>query len=177
MTEIWRDIMKNTEANIAEKKDFRLPVIVPIVLYNGENKWTAPLNFKEYLNGYELFGEHVLDFRYSLVNVHEYNEDELLELENLLGAVFLLDQCKNFIELITRLKKLAKIISKMNKNEFNLFVTWAKNTLTRILSPKQRKKFVEILENANPGEVEEMITNVERVLKNPCCGIMYYSVF
>ena len=150
MTEIWRDIMKNTEAKTAERKDFRLPVIVPIVLYNGENKWTAPLNFKEYLNGYELFGEHVLDFRYSLVNVHEYDEDELLELENLLGAVFLLDQCKNFIEIIKCLKKLAKILGKLNKVEFRLFVTWAKNTLTRFMSPKQKEKVIEILDKAGP---------------------------
>ena len=165
MTEIWRDIMKNTEASIAEGKDFCLPAIVPIVLYNGENKWTVPLNFKKYLNGYELFGDNVLDFRYSLVNVHEYDENELLELENLLGTVFLLDQCKNFLEIIKYLKKLTKIISKLNKNEFRLFVAWAKNILTRTLSSKQKEKVVQILDKANPEEVEEMISNVERVLK------------
>nr|WP_277397855.1 Rpn family recombination-promoting nuclease/putative transposase [Natranaerofaba carboxydovora] len=165
MTEIWRDIIKNTDPQKAARKDFRLPVIVPIVLYNGENKWTVPLNFKEYLNGSELFGEHVLDFKYSLVNVRQYDENELLELENLLGTVFLLDQCKNFLEIIKALKKLAKIISKLNKVEFRLFVTWAKNILTRTLSPKQKEKVVEILDKANPEEVEEMISNVERVIK------------
>lgn len=41
MTEIWRDIYKNETKVFRKRKDYRLPSIVPIVLYNGRNKWTA----------------------------------------------------------------------------------------------------------------------------------------
>ncbi|MDO9535978.1 MAG: Rpn family recombination-promoting nuclease/putative transposase [Bacillota bacterium] len=94
MTEVWQDIFKNIPQKEAERKDFRLPVIVPIVLYNGPAKWTVPLNFKETLDGYTLFAEHVLDFRYILINVQAYDEEELLKLSGLMGAIFLLDQAK-----------------------------------------------------------------------------------
>ncbi|WPZ19212.1 Rpn family recombination-promoting nuclease/putative transposase [Geobacillus subterraneus] len=49
MYELWRDIIKNTDQREFKSKKFKLPVIVPIVLYNGQNKWTAPLAFKDYL--------------------------------------------------------------------------------------------------------------------------------
>jgi hypothetical protein len=41
-------------------------------------KWAVPLNFKETLNGFGLFKKHVLDFQYILINVHAYDEEELL---------------------------------------------------------------------------------------------------
>ncbi len=74
MTEIWRDIFKNISQKEAERKGFRLPVIVPIVLYNGQETWNVPLNFKETLDSFELFVEHVLDFRYNLISVSSYDQ-------------------------------------------------------------------------------------------------------
>jgi len=41
MTEIWREVLKNTKKVEVKSKDFKLPAIVPIVLYNGEYKWTV----------------------------------------------------------------------------------------------------------------------------------------
>ncbi|WP_117168717.1 Rpn family recombination-promoting nuclease/putative transposase [Paraliobacillus sediminis] len=52
MNEIWRDILKN-ETQTKLKKSFRLPVIIPIVLYNGKNNWTASTEFKEKLDAEE----------------------------------------------------------------------------------------------------------------------------
>jgi predicted transposase/invertase (TIGR01784 family) len=165
MTEIWRDIFKNIPPKEAERKGFRLPVIVPIVLYNGSGKWTAPLNFKETLDGFELFSEQVLDFRYILINVHAYEEKELLELSNLLGAVFLVDQARDLKEIIERLKKLAETIRKMEPEEFRIFTAWAKNILTRSISTRKNDEIRDILTKTRPEEVEEMISNVERVIQ------------
>jgi len=165
MTEIWRDIFKNTPLQEAQRKDFRLPVIVPVVLYNGPGKWSAPLSFKETLEGFELFPEHVLDFRYILINVFSYSEEELLALSNLLGAVFFLDQAKNLQEIIERLKKLVETLKKMEPEEYRLFVAWAKNVLSRGLPPEEKREISGILKQARPEEVEEMISNVERVIQ------------
>ena len=165
MTEIWRDIFKNTDKNEANRKDFRLPVIVPMVLYNNDMPWTAPVNFKDSLDSPELFEKHVLNFRYILINVHEYNKEELLELENLMGAVFLLDQAKDFEEIIKYLKELAEIFQKMDEKEFRLFVNWGQNILTRGLSSNKQEEIKTILDNSRPKEVDDMITNVEKVLK------------
>ena len=165
MTEIWRDIFKNTDENNAQRKNFRLPAIVPIVLYNGEQEWTVPLNFREMLNGQELFGKHVVDFRYTLINVNKYKEEELLELANLIGAVFYLDQVRNLEEILVRLKNLVEIIPKMSKEEFRLFLTWVENILAANLTPEQKRQVSKFLQEINPQEVSKLITNVEKVIK------------
>ena len=45
MMEIWRDILKNDQGQM--KRDQKLPVIIPIVLYNGVKQWTAEQRFKK----------------------------------------------------------------------------------------------------------------------------------
>jgi predicted transposase/invertase (TIGR01784 family) len=165
MNEIWRDIFKNTPLKEAERKSFRLPVIVPIVLYNSQAKWTVPLSFKETLDNYELFKENVLDFKYILINVHAYGEKELLKLSGIIGAVFLLEQAKSLEDIMGHLKKLVETIRKMEPEEFILFASWAKNILTRDLAPEKKKEVAGILEKTRAEEVEELISNVEKVLK------------
>ena len=165
MNEIWRDLFKNTSPQGAKRKDFRLPAIIPMVLYNGQAKWTVPLNFQEMLDGYELFKEHILDFQYILVNVYSYNREELLKLSGILGAVFLLDQAKSFEGIIENLKTLAENIKRLKEEELNLFIAWTKNILSRGLSPEKKTEITAILEKTRFGEVKEMISNVERVIK------------
>ena len=49
MTEIWREYIKNVDKGGEKRKDYKLPVIIPIVLYNGKYSWTAQKSFKDYL--------------------------------------------------------------------------------------------------------------------------------
>ncbi len=165
MTEVWRDIFRSTSTKETERKNFRLPVIVPIVLYNSKGNWTVPLNFKEILTGSDLFGNQALDFQYLLINVHSYAEEDLLELSGLFGAVFLVDQAKDLEDIITRLKLLAETFKNLEREEFDLFTSWAENILTRNMKSDQKKEVVNILQETRPEEVEEMISNVEKVLK------------
>ena len=109
MTEVWRDILKNTDKKESKRKNFRLPSIIPIVLYNGKNTWTAHTSFKEILSGHELFEDNILDFNYILFDINRYSENELYEISNLVSAVFLLDQEMNEEELIKRLRKIIYI--------------------------------------------------------------------
>ena len=51
MTEIWRDTFNNTLEKERERKEFRLPAIIPVVLYTGQYNWTAPVQFKRMLFG------------------------------------------------------------------------------------------------------------------------------
>ncbi|MQL53263.1 Rpn family recombination-promoting nuclease/putative transposase [Desulfofundulus thermobenzoicus] len=60
MVEIWRDIYNNTLAGERERKGFRLPAIVPAVLYNGRRSWTACRSFREYQAGHERFPGYLL---------------------------------------------------------------------------------------------------------------------
>ncbi|MDN5301040.1 MAG: hypothetical protein PWQ60_554 [Thermoanaerobacteraceae bacterium] len=163
MVEIWRSILKDLPKTETERKDFRLPAIIPIVLYNGENNWTVSMNFRKILNGYEIFKQHVLDFEYILIDVNRYSEEELMGLSNLIGAVFLIDQKADIEKLKQRLQKLIDVLKKLSPEEFLLFKTWLKRVIVRGLPEKEKRGLSEVIEESE--EVDEMIYNLERALQ------------
>ncbi len=90
--EIWRDVFRDTPKKVREQKDFRFSPIIPIVLYNGKNNWTAPKSFKDIIGQNNLFPEYIPDFQYILIDVNRYDEEELLEVGNLMSLVFYIEQ-------------------------------------------------------------------------------------
>ncbi len=164
MTEIWRDILKNVDDKERKKGNFRLPAIIPLILYNGEKQWTACRHFKEILDGYELFKDHILDFNYILFDVNRYKEEELLKLANLISTIFLLDQKVDMRVIKERLQKTADIL-KLSDEQFTLFKNWVK----RIFKPRMTKSMQEelemILEKASSMEVKEMVSNLAMTLE------------
>ncbi|MFD1448998.1 Rpn family recombination-promoting nuclease/putative transposase [Oceanobacillus profundus] len=64
MVEIWREVIKSSDAKEVTRKTFRLSVIIPIILYIGKDNWTTPLKFKRMLNQAVLFGDNVLNCKY-----------------------------------------------------------------------------------------------------------------
>ncbi|MBO8129871.1 MAG: Rpn family recombination-promoting nuclease/putative transposase [Peptococcaceae bacterium] len=165
MTEIWRDVYNNTPKDERERKDFRLPAVIPAVLYNGANRWTASINFKEILSGYRKFEKHILDFSYILFDVNRYSEEKLYRAANLISSVFVLDQRIQAGELIGRLRKLADGLKNLSRDEFRQFVIWLAHVLKARLPEPLQEKVDKIIDEVNPWEVEIMITNLEIALK------------
>lgn len=85
----------------SNRKSFRLPPIIPIVLYNGKQAWTASRQFANE----DMFGTELLDFEYLLIDAARYTEEELLSLSNTVGSIFLLDQTEDQEQLLNRLGK------------------------------------------------------------------------
>lgn len=76
-----------------------------------------------------------------------------------------MDKSSELEDIIEQLKKLISIIKNLEAEEFNLFTNWAEKILTRDVPLKEKGKVTEFLKDTRPEEVEEMITNVERVIK------------
>lgn len=166
MTEIWREVLKNTSRKDRKRKNFRLPAIIPIVLYNGKNNWTACRNFKEILNGYELFEENILDFNYVLFDVNRYDEEELYELSNLVAAVFLLDQDMDEKKLVRRLRRMIFLLKKISPEQFSVFKQWLKKIVKPRLDEELQQEIDGILDKSSQEEVDFMVYNLERTLDN-----------
>ncbi len=165
MIEIWRNFLKNIPESETKRKGFRLPAIVPLVIYNGPGKWTMPQNYRELLSGQELFADHVLNFKYILIDINRFREEELLELPNLIKTVFLMDRAKNSVEVMQQFSKTESILKNFDVSDYQLFKTWAKNILSRGLPVEKQAEMAKIIKESDPEEVSEMISNVERVLK------------
>ncbi|MGI9862770.1 Rpn family recombination-promoting nuclease/putative transposase [Moorella naiadis] len=165
MVEIWREIYTNTPQPERESKHFRLPPIVPAVLYNGANNWTAALSFQEMLDSYRDFSGHLLDFHYLLFDVNRYSEEELIRAANLITGVFLLDQKMRPEELVGRLQKLAGVLRRLTPDEFRHITSWLKNVVKPRMPEGFKEKVDRILDASNPWEVERMIYNLELTLE------------
>jgi len=164
MVEIWRTVLKDINKKEASKKDFRLPVIIPCVLYNGTDKWTAKRSFKETLFKYEEFGDLVVNFQYILFDVRRYQDKDLLELANLIASVFFIDKTADQSnELITRLNKVAEKLKMLSNEDTHIMYNWLKKILIKDSNDELEKEIDDIF--LKEGKVEDMVYAIERVIK------------
>ena len=164
MVEVWRDIYNNTPEIERRRKGFRLPGIIPAVLYNGKRKWTACRCFEEYQNGYENFPGRLLNFSYLLFDVVRYNEQELRQTANVISSVFYLEQTADPPDLVGRLRKLADVLAKMTPEQFRQVMVWCKNVGEDRLPEPLRAEVNQMLDETKPQEATKMISNFGRAL-------------
>ncbi|WP_308463416.1 Rpn family recombination-promoting nuclease/putative transposase [Clostridium pasteurianum] len=166
MTEIWRDELKNTDTKIKKRKDYKLPAIVPMVVYNGKYNWTVARNFKDILKGHELFEDSIVDFRYLLFDVNRMEKEELLEIANIVSTVFLLDQNVNDIEIVDRLKLVGRILRKdSSKEQQKIFKAWLVNILRNRFKDNIDTNINKLLKETSELEVEDMVSNLGKTIE------------
>ena len=94
LTEHEKEVNKeNPDASSA--KDFRFPPVLPIVFYDGAGKWTAETNFINKTESGEVFKKYIPSFEYELVNLNDYDEQELIRIGGALSLVMLIDKIKS----------------------------------------------------------------------------------
>jgi hypothetical protein len=73
--------------------DGRLPLVLPIVLYNGEERWSAPLELAELIRGIdEESGIFIPRLRYHLIDEGAFRPQELKGGGNLASLLFRLER-------------------------------------------------------------------------------------
>jgi predicted transposase/invertase (TIGR01784 family) len=162
MLAIWKTLLKDAGKE-GERKDFRLPAIVPCVLYNGKDNWTVCRSFKETLEASELFGDNVLDFKYILFDVKRYDENRLLELTNLIGTVFFIEQKPEYEALVKRLDQAMVKLSKLEQEEQALFFTWFKNIIIRGMPTEKAEGLKKAIEQSREGT--DMVYAIEEAIR------------
>ncbi|OOM14533.1 Rpn family recombination-promoting nuclease/putative transposase [Clostridium saccharobutylicum] len=156
INEILREYIKNSGVEQRKnKKEFKVPAVVPIVLYNATRKWNAPRYFKDIVNQNELFGDNIVNFKYELFDVnHQYTKADLIKNNNITSAIFLLDQKVEPLEFFNRLKSVALEFNILTNREKELLKHWLRNTVDENI----RENVVKILEADKEG-VENMVAN------------------
>jgi predicted transposase YdaD len=162
MIEIWRETLKNTTLNEFKRKAFRLPAIVPIVLYNGKKKWTAAKELKDVISNSDIFGNNILNFKYEFIDVNSYEKEELYNKKNISSAIFLLDQNINRIEFYHRLTDIIIGFNELSCEEKMQIKHWLININTE---EKDFKDNIEKIFNADKGEVLNMTSNISKGLE------------
>jgi predicted transposase YdaD len=165
MVEIWRDYLKGIDPNEVRRKGHRFPMIVPMVLYNGVYNWTACRSFKETLEGTDLFGEYVVDFKYILIDVQRFSKEFLFGLANMIGTVFLLDRQSDFEEFTRRCTLLKPVLEGLDEQRSQAFMLWFTNVGMRDFSDAEKKKLIGDIDVTKPEEGKKMISYLNENLR------------
>ncbi|MCI9144291.1 MAG: Rpn family recombination-promoting nuclease/putative transposase [Lachnospiraceae bacterium] len=141
----------NTPENVRESAKFRLPAMVPIIFYNGSENWTAVKSLKEYQNCGELFGDHVLNLKYYLIDLSELKENYILSTNTVLDNIMYCDKFRKRDELAEAIRTSYKRIETLGAQEKEEFRNWVKYILLSICGNK-KAVMEEILNWAGKGE-------------------------
>lgn len=141
----------DTDRNKREQSGFRLPAMVPIVFYNGQERWTAVKSLREYQKGGEMFGSHILNLEYYLVDLAEIGEEYILSTNTVLDNIMYCDKLRKKLELAGAIRTAYGRIGELGLQEREEFRNWVKYIL---LSACGNKEAVveEILNWAGDGE-------------------------
>lgn len=100
---LYQDLIRRGEV-LPNKQ---LPPVLPIVLYNGDDKWTAATDMAEMVPKVPgLVADFLPKLKYLLIDENEYQEADLAQLKNLVAAVIRFEHPANdaaLIELIGQL--------------------------------------------------------------------------
>jgi predicted transposase/invertase (TIGR01784 family) len=154
ISEILREYAKNAEHK-AFDKNIKIPAVVPLVLYNGKSIWDVPTRFRDIVQSEELFGDHIIDFRYDLFDVNnKFSKEDLIKNKSITSAIFLLDQKVEPREFLDRIKTIALFFNSLNEKEIQVLKHWIENSVEDRIA----KEAVKIL-SSSKEEVENMVAS------------------
>ncbi|AEJ20298.1 Rpn family recombination-promoting nuclease/putative transposase [Gracilinema caldarium] len=100
----------------------KLPAVFPILLYNGDERWTAPENLSDLIDE-RISLDFIPRFRYFKIAENEFERDKLLALRNLIGALFLVETTEREA-LVPLVKQIVDILKQEQPEIAKAFVSW-----------------------------------------------------
>lgn len=87
----------------------KLPAVFPLLLYNGENPWTAALDTADLIDRGDVPIEHIPRFRYYIIAINALNDEILQKMRDIVDAALYFEKRKNFEGLDDEVKKLLNL--------------------------------------------------------------------
>ncbi len=123
-----------------KNKEYEMPVVYPIVLYTGKRKWNAKTYFEE--SQKKMKGVQKNNFTsYNLIDINEYEEDDLWEQENFLAKLLLLEKAKESGKVKEYLNRMGKV--KLKDEEISILIRFLYSSLDTKIEEEQIQKFAE----------------------------------
>jgi predicted transposase/invertase (TIGR01784 family) len=116
VTNFWMDYVESTP------KARMLPPVFPILLYNGDSKWTAPVKIADLIDGHEYLGRYAVNFEYFKIAENAYPKKVLLKIKNIVSTLFLAESYYSIDVLIKEL--LALFEREEDKAAVSLLINW-----------------------------------------------------
>ena len=139
-----------------KNKSYKIPLVIPIVLYTGKQKWNARKYLEEIQE--KMKGQNIKIGNYCLVDINDYTEKELLEDNAFLSKMMLIEKSKNTEEIA---KILEKIVVKIQKEDKKLLKRIIEMILEEKIGNAKTKEIIKKLEK----ESDYMLAVVDMIRK------------
>ena len=151
------------DINKLKLKEYKIPIVIPIVLYTGTRKWNVKEYIKETQESYRQYNGEELG-RYKLVDVNDFTEEELLKEKTFLSKAMLIERKSNDEDIINYLERTVNVL--LNDNAFtqeqrNFLIVMLDLILRRKINNDEiTNKLIEKLKNK---EEKEMLAILEAI--------------
>lgn len=130
-----------------------LPAVFPVMLYNGEKRWTAPEELSILIEN-SISEKYIPKFRYYKIAENEFSKDFLKGIKNAVSALFYTENCSG-VELQEEIDSIVNLLKAEKPEEISLFIYWFKYMFN------DRKEIIEKVQEIE--EVKSMLkTSIER---------------
>lgn len=102
------DIMQEWVKSKKLKRQTKYPIVVPIIIYTGIEKWKIPRNFKDVQISNQIFGDFKIDLYYNLIEINKISKKYLIDQQSLFGYGMVIEKSKNKEELQENLELIVK---------------------------------------------------------------------
>ena len=150
--EIMRDAVDKTRL---KDKNYKLPIVVPILLYTGNRKWKVP----EYIHTLHSMSIGI-SIRYEIIDAHNYSKERLLSSNSMVGYIMETERSKTQKEL----EDVLEVMIKNKPNEADTIIRILKYVYKDIFSDEEIYRIHKKIKN---GEVNETMTTIRtRLVEN-----------
>jgi len=141
----------------------KLPAVFPILLYNGERKWTTPTELKELIGvRYKALGKYIPNFAYYKIIENEFSKKSLGELESINAAMFGIETSKDPKVISECALRLTQLLNKEANSELRRdFKMWL-NQLIRGFGIKKNEA-AKILKDLEEGNMTNLESNIRKM--------------
>jgi hypothetical protein len=153
-------IFQETPEKVRQRKDFRLPAVIPILFYNGKDPWSAEREFRKYLRGHERFGTNVLNLEYFVVDLNEIAKDYILKDNFIIDYILALDKNRRDISVVDILSTIIDWMRDLSSSETVGFMKWIEHVLIPTMPEQHRELALHKLREMEGGN-NEMIHSIQ----------------
>jgi predicted transposase/invertase (TIGR01784 family) len=145
----------------------RLPVVFPLLIYNGDKKWNAAIELQHLIEIPEeliQIKQYIPQFKYYPIIENELSRKELEEMMNVVATIFLFESSdkEKFLKTIDRIEKLMQIYSK-DSTIIRTLLVWLLHYLKTHSIIGDVEPFIE--KTLHPKETYTMLSKTLETLK------------
>lgn len=145
-----------------ENNRLEFPIIIPIVLYTGKQRWNAKINYPSYNSELARY-RGLKKVEYNLVDINDYTIEDLYKENSILTKIMIFEKSNKYIEIINNVDKIVNKVydSKLyTQTQKEMLLNILNNTMINIVGNKKMKEYkIKLKGGENMLALYEMIEN------------------